>query len=154
MTQRILTSLRSLALFSAVSLGLRKATITAREPEPIRGSLRPDDEGDAWLFDRPQTNLSSGAYLLEQEYSRVSGSLSALRGVLSSLARVPQLTEAVYAAPLDAPLPVDAMLFDEERAPITELTNVVAFEDDDLFAENGLVLPRIPAHQEELPRVA
>ncbi|MFN4025613.1 MAG: hypothetical protein ACK4MQ_12350 [Hyphomonas sp.] len=154
MTQRILTSLRSLALFSAVSLGLRKATITAREPEPIRGSLRPDDEGDAWLFDRPQTNLSSGAYMLEQEYSRVSGSLSALRSVLSSLARVPQLTEAAYAAPVGAPLPVDAMLFDEERAPITELTNVVAFEDDDLFAENGLTLPRIPAHQEELQRVA
>lgn len=154
MTQRIVTTLRSLALFGAVSLGLRKAAITARDPEPVRSSLRPDDEGDAWLFDRPQTNLSSGAYMLEQEYSRVSGTLSALRGVLSSLARVPELTEAAYTAPVDAPLAIDPVLFDEERAPIMELTNVVAFEDDDLFAEHTFSLPRIPAHQEELQRVA
>lgn len=154
MTQRIVTTLRSLALFSAFSLGLRKASVKSREPEAIRGSLRPDDDGDAWLFERPQTNLASGAYMLEQEYSRVSGALSALRGVLSSLARVPELTEAAYEAPAYGPLAIDPMLFDEARAPIAEHTNVVAFEDDDLFVESSYALPRIPARQDELARVA
>ena len=142
MTQRIVTTLRSLALFGAVSLGFRKANIAERHPEPIRGDLRPDEENDAWLFDRSETNLSSGAYMLEQEYSRVSGALSSLRGVLSSLARVPEIAETAYSAPYDAPLATDPMLFDEDRAPIPVLTNVVPFEDDDLFVEHTFALPR------------
>ncbi len=145
MTQRIVTTLRSLALLSAVSLGLRKANIEERHPEPILGALRPDEENDSWLFDRSETNLSSGAYMLEQEYSRVSGALSALRGVLSSLARVPEAGEMAYAAPYDAPLATDPMLFDEERALIPVLTNVVPFEDDDLFVEHTFALPRAGA---------
>lgn len=159
MTQRIVNTLRSLALFGAVTLGFRKANIAERHPEPIRAGLRPDDESDAWLFDRSETNLASGAYMLEQEYSRVSGALSALRGVLSSLARVPEAAEAAYAAPVDAVLAIDPMLFDEERAPIPMLTNVVPFEDDDLFVEHTFALPRtgispnsLPV--EALPRVA
>lgn len=159
MTQRIVTTLRSLALFGAVSLGLRKANVVERHPEPIRAGFRPDDESDAWLFDRPETNLASGAYMLEQEYSRVSGALSALRGVLSSLARVPEVAEMAYAAPADAPLAIDPMLFDEDRAPIPVLTNVVPFEDDDLFVEHTFALPRTgfsPGAMavEALPRVA
>lgn len=158
MTQRIVTTLRSLALFGAVSLGLRKANIAERHPEPIRGSLRTEDEHDTWLFDRPETNLASGAYMLEQEYSRVSGALSALRGVLSSLARVPEAAEMAYAAPSDAPLAIDPMLFDEDRAPIPVLTNVVPFEDDDLFVEHTFALPRTVSPSampvEALPRVA
>lgn len=151
MTQRIVTTLRSLALFGAVSLGLRKANLPERHPEPILGALRPDEENDAWLFDRSETNLASGAYMLEQEYSRVSGALSSLRGVLSSLARVPELAEAAYAAPADAPLAIDPMLFDEDRAPIPVLTNVVAFEDDDLFAEHTFALPRTGAGSPSVP---
>lgn len=159
MTQRIMTTLRSLALLGAVSLGLRKANIAERQPEPILGALRPDEENDAWLFDRSETNLASGAYMLEQEYSRVSGALSSLRGVLSSLARVPEVCEAVYSAPHNAPLATDPMLFDEDRAPIPVLTNVVPFEDDDLFAEHTFALPRtIGGHAaqpaEALQRVA
>jgi hypothetical protein len=158
MTQRIVTTLRSLALFGAVSLGLRKANIEERHPEPILGSLRPEDENDAWMFERSETNLASGAYMLEQEYSRVSGALSALRGVLSSLARVPEAAEAVYSAPADAPLAIDPMLFDEERAAIPVLTNVVPFEDDDLFVEHTFALPRTGASHglpvEVLQRVA
>lgn len=154
MTQRIVTTLRSLALMGAVSLGLRKANVHVTPPEPVIGSLQPGEEGDAWLFDRPQTNLASGAYLLEQEYGRVSGALSSLRAVLSNLARVPELTEAAYEPPRDAPLATDPMLFDEDRAGIPVLTNVVAFEDDDLFAEHTFSLPKIPAHQDELARVA
>ncbi|MFN7054774.1 hypothetical protein [Hyphomonas sp.] len=154
MTQRIVTSLRSLALLGAVTLGLRKAAIETREPEPRRGSAVPGEAQDAWLFDGEQTNLSSGVYMLEEQYARVSGALSSLRGVLSSLSRVPELTEAAYEPPRDAPIPVDPVLFDEERAGIPVLTNVVAFEDDDLFAEHTFVLPRVPAHQDTLARVA
>lgn len=158
MTQRIVTTLRSLALFGAVSLGFRKANIEERHPEPILGSLRPDDENDAWMFERSETNLASGAYMLEQEYSRVSGALSALRGVLSSLARVPEAAEMAYSAPADAPLAIDPMLFDEARAPIPVLTNVVPFEDDDLFVEHTFALPRTGASHglpaESLQRVA
>lgn len=154
MTQRIVTTLRSLALMGAVSLGLRKASLDVREPEAIRDTRSPGEENDGWLFERPQTNLASGAYMLEQQYSRVSGALSSLRGVLTSLARVPELSEAPYVPPRDAPIAIDAVLFDEERAGIPVLTNVVAFEDDDLFAEHTFSPPRIPAHQEDLARVA
>ncbi|MFN3313888.1 MAG: hypothetical protein ACK46Q_10520 [Hyphomonas sp.] len=154
MTQRIVTTLRSLALMGAVSLGLRKAALDVREPDPVRSTLSPGEENDGWLFERPQTNLASGAYMLEEQYARVSGTLSSLRGILTSLARVPELSEAPYVPPRDAPLAMDAMLFDEDRAGIPVLTNVVAFEDDDLFAEHTFSLPRIPAHQEDLARVA
>jgi hypothetical protein len=154
MIQRILNLLRSLAVLSAFTLALRRAVVKARQPEPVRGPAVPGEASDTWLFDGERTNLASGVYMLEEQYARVSGALSSLRGVLSSLTRLPAGAQAAYEVPCDAPLPVDPALFDEAPAPIAVLTNVVAFEDDDLFAEYTFALPRIPAHQDTLARVA
>jgi len=154
MTQRILNTVRSLAVLGAVSLGFRRSGAVASEPEPVRSGIRPDDEGDAWLFERPQTNLGSGAYMLEQEYARASGALSSLRNVLSNMSRLPAMAEAAYEAPYDAPLATDPMLFDEERAAIPVATNLVPFDDDDLFIEQTFSAPRLPAQPESLQRVA
>ncbi len=153
MIHRILTSFRSAALIGAVSFGLRKRDLAARAPQPVYGGLCPEDEADGWMFERQQTDLASGAYMLEQAYSRAAGNISVLRSVLSGLAHLPELREVVPQT-VDASLPSDPMLFDEDRAVIVEFGNVVAFEDDDLFADSGLIPSRRPSFHEDLQRVA
>jgi hypothetical protein len=155
MTHRIVNTVRSLALYGAVTLGLRKARIEVREPEAIRCGAELEEISDSWMFDHPQTAVSAQAYVLEQEYNKVSGVLSGLRAVLSSLSKMPLSIEPAYEAiATPAGVSFDPTLFDEVAAPIPVLTNVVAFDEDDLFIETGLTLQKPSAPIESLPRVA
>ena len=159
MTHRIVNTVRSLAMYGAVTLGLRKACINVREPDARRSDAEPDEPADDWMFDRPQAAVSSEAYMLDQEYGRVSGALAGLRSVLSSLTKMPLAVDEDY-----VPLPAaasgaiagafDPMLFEEVSAPVPMLTNVVAFDEDDLFIESSLTLQKPSTSIESLPRVA
>ncbi|MFN7178738.1 hypothetical protein [Hyphomonas sp.] len=155
MTHRIVNTVRSLALYGAVTLGLRKAQVDVREPEAIRSSALPEDASDSWMFERGESAVSASAYMLEREYGRVSGALASLRAVLTSLARMPLEADADY-TPVATPagMVLDPMLFEEAAAPVPLLTNVVAFDEDDLFIECGLTLQKPSAPIESLPRVA
>ncbi len=155
MTHRLVNSARSFAFFSALKAGLKKAKISVRHPEPLRRDLA-EDENDAWMFDRDTSPVSAEAYVLETEYSRISGALSGLRGVLSQLSSLPAAAEATLAAtappPFSARYIAEPMLFDGEDCPPVE--GVLPFEDSELFVEHSFSLPRIPARLEELKRVA
>jgi hypothetical protein len=154
MTHRIVNTVRSLALFGAVSLGLRKANIRVQEPDARKCGAQPEDLSDTWMFDRPQTAVSSEAYLLDQEYGRVSGALAGLRSVLSSLTKMPLEAKETYVPVAASCVAVDSVLFDEISAPAPVFTNVVAFDDDDLFIESSLTLQKPSASIESLSRVA
>lgn len=154
MTHRIVNTVRSLALFGAVSLGLRKANISVQEPVARRSGAEPEDVSDSWMFDRQQTAVSSEAYMLDQEYGRVSGALAGLRSVLSSLTRMPLEAKETYTPVAASAMAVDPVLFDEIAAPAPVFTNVVAFDDDDLFIESSLTLQKPSASIESLSRVA
>lgn len=156
MTHRIVNTVRSLALYGAVTLGLRKANVTLHEPDPRCSDADPEDLNDSWMFDREHSAVSSEAYLLDQEYGRVSGALAGLRAVLSSLTKMPLAVEDAY-TPIAAAAPsvsFDPVLFEEISAPVPVLTNVVAFDEDDLFIETGLTLQKPSASIESLSRVA
>lgn len=154
MTHRIVNTVRSLALYGAVSLGLRQARITVREPDARRSGSDVDDQDDNWMFDRPQTGISSEAYLLDQQYGRASGALAGLRAVLSNLTKMPLHAEESYTPMAAGSVPFDPVLFDEIAPPVPALTNVVAFDEDDLFIESSLTLQKHSASIESLPRVA
>ncbi len=154
MTHRIVNTVRSLALYGAVSLGLRQARITVREPDARRSGAEPEDLDDNWMFDRPQAAISSEAYLLQQEYGRASGALAGLRAVLSNLTKMPLAAEETYTPMAAGSVPFDPVLFDEIAQPAPVLTNVVAFDEDDLFIESTLTLQKPSASIESLPRVA
>lgn len=155
MTHRIVNTVRSLALYGAVTLGLRKAQIDVREPEAIRSGAEPEDLSDGWMFDHQQTAISAEAYMLEREYGRVSGAIAGLRAVLSSLTKMPLEADPDY-TPVATPagMALDPMLFEEAAAPVPVLTNVVAFDEDDLFIESALTLQKPSAPIESLSRVA
>jgi hypothetical protein len=154
MTHRIVNSARSLALLGAVSLGLRQARVVVREPEAVRSSAEPEDSFDAWMFDRPQTAVSSEAFMLDQEYGRVSGALAGLRAVLSSLKKMPLGSDADYMPMAAASISFDPALFDEIAAPLPVLTNVVAFDEDDLFIESSATLQKPSTAMDTFARVA
>ncbi len=154
MAHHIVNSVRSLALYGAVSLGLRQARIQVREPEERRSSAVPDDLADSWLFDRPQAAVSSEVYMLNQEYGRVSGALSGLRSILSNLMKMPLSAEETYQPVYAGSVAFDPALFDEIAAPVPVLTNVVAFDEDDLFIESSLTLQKPSTSIESLSRVA
>jgi hypothetical protein len=155
MTHRIVNTFRSLALAGVVTLGLRQPNVRLRAPEPRRSGAEPEDVSDSWMFDRPHTSYSSEAFQLEQAYGRVSGSLAGLRAVLTSLTRMPLEADVPY-EPITASGTVefDPALFDEVAAPVPVLTNVVAFDEDDLFIESGLTLQKPSGSIESLARVA
>lgn len=155
MTHRIVNTVRSLAFYGAVTLGLRKAQIDVREPEAIRSGAAPEDLSDGWMFEGPQSRISAEAYMLEREYGRVSGALAGLRAVLSSLTKMPLAAEPDY-IPVATPagMVLDPVLFEEAAAPVPVLTNVVAFDEDDLFIESSLTLQKPSAPIESLSRVA
>lgn len=155
MTHRIVNTVRSLALYGAVTLGLRKAHIDVRQPEAIRSGAEPEDVCDSWMFDRQQTAISAEAYMLDREYGRVSGAIAGLRAVLSSLTKMPLEADPDY-TPVATPagMALDPMLFEEAAAPVPVMTNVVAFDEDDLFIENPLTLQKPSAPIESLSRVA
>lgn len=156
MTHRIVNTVRSLAMYGAVSLGLRQARITVREPEARSSGADPEDINDTWMFDRPQTAVSAEAYMLDQEYSRVSGALAGLRAILSSLTKMPLAVDEPYVpvAAVSQPAAFDPMLFEQVAAPVPLLTNVVAFDEDDLFIESSLTLQKPSTSIESLSRVA
>ncbi|HAY08124.1 MAG TPA: hypothetical protein PKV67_02100 [Hyphomonas sp.] len=155
MTHRIVNTFRSLALFGAVTLGLRKAQIDVREPEAIRSGAVPEDALDTWMFERPECAVSSEAFMLEREYGRVSGALASLRAVLTSLTRMPLEADADYTpVAAQAGMVLDPMLFEEAATAAPLLTNVVAFDEDDLFIEGALTLQKPSAPIESLSRVA
>jgi hypothetical protein len=154
MTHRIVNTVRSLALYGAVSLGLRQARITVREPDARRSGADVDDQDDSWMFDRQQTAISSEAYLLDQQYDRASGALAGLRAVLSNLTKMPLAAEETYTPMAAGSVAFDPVLFDEIAPPAPALTNVVAFDEDDLFIESSLTLQKPSASIESLPRVA
>jgi hypothetical protein len=154
MTHHIVTSVRSLAVYGAVRLGLRHARVIVQDPQPRRSEADLDDLADSWMFDHPKAALSSEAYLLDQEYGRVSGALSGLRAVLSNLMKMPLEPEETYRPVAAASMPLDSALFDEIAAPVPVLTNVVAFDDDDLFIESSLTLQKHSGSMESLTRVA
>ena len=154
MTHRIVNTVRSLAMYGAVSLGLRKARIDIREPDALRSGAEPEDAGDNWLFDRPLAAVSSEAYMLDQEYGRVSGALASLRAVLSNLTKMPLHAEETYTPLAASSVGFDPALFDEIAQPIPLLTNVVAFDEDDLFIESSLTLQKPSTSIESLSRVA
>jgi len=154
MTHRIVNTVRSLAMYGAVSLGLRKVRIDIREPDALRSGAEPEDLSDDWMFDRPKTAVSAEAYMLDQEYGRVSGALSGLRAVLSNLTKMPLHAEEAYTPMAASAVSLDPALFDEIAAPAPMLTNVVAFDEDDLFIESSLTLQKPSTSIESLPRVA
>lgn len=154
MTHRIVNTVRSLAMYGAVKLGLRKANISVREPEALRSGAEPDDLNDDWMFDRQHAAISSEAYMLAQEYGRASGALASLRAVLSNLTKMPLHAEEEYIPMAASAVSLDPALFDEVSAPAPVLTNVVAFDEDDLFIESTLTLQKPSASIESLPRVA
>jgi hypothetical protein len=154
MTHHIVTSVRSLAVYGAVRLGLRHAHIIVQDPQPRRSEADLDDLVDSWMFDHPQAANSSEAYMLDQEYGRVSGALSGLRSVLSNLMKMPLEAEETYRPIAATSVSLDPALFDEIAAPAPVLTNVVAFDDDDLFIESSLTLQKHSASMESLTRVA
>ncbi len=154
MTHRIVNSVRSLAMYGAVTLGLRKAHFSVREPDALRSGTEPEDLSDDWMFDRPQAAVSSEAYMLDQAYGRVSGALSGLRAVLSNLTKMPLGTDEDYVPVAAASVAFDPALFDEIAAPAPVFTNVVAFDEDDLFIESSLTLQKPSTSIESLSRVA
>lgn len=154
MTHRIVNTVRSLAMYGAVKVGLRKANITVREPEALRSGAEPEDLNDDWMFDRPQAALSSEAYMLDQEYGRASGALASLRAVLSNLTKMPLHAEETYTPMAASAVSLDPALFDEVSTPAPVFTNVVAFDEDDLFIESTLTLQKPSASIESLSRVA
>lgn len=154
MTHSIVNTVRSLAMYGAVSLGLRQARITVREPEARRSDAETKDLADSWMFDRPQTAVSSEVFMLNQEYNRASGALSGLRSILSNLMKMPLAAEETYQPVSAGTVAFDSALFDEISAPAPVLTNVVAFDEDDLFIESSLTLQKPSATIESLSRVA
>lgn len=154
MTHRIVNTVRSLAMYGAVTLGLRKTRISVREPDARRSGAETEDSSDNWMFDRPQAAVSSEAYLLDQEFGRVSGALAGLRSILSSLTKMPLAAEETYSPVSAGSVAFDPALFDEIAQPIPVLTNVVAFDEDDLFIESSLTLQKPSASIESLSRVA
>ncbi len=154
MTHRILNAFRSLALYGAVTLGLRKARLTVSQPAARFGGAAPGDLLEPGLFDRPSGGVSCEAYLLDQEYGRVSGALAGLRAVLSRLNKMPLAAEVDAPYLTAASVSLDPALFDQVAAPAAQLTNVVAFDDEDLFIENSLTLQKPSASIQSLPRVA
>ena len=135
-------------------LGLRKAQFSVREPEALRTDAEPEELGDDWLFDRPQAAVSAEAFLLDQEYGRASGALAGLRAVLSNLTKMPLHAEEAYTPMAATSVALDSALFDEIATPAPMLTNVVAFDEDDLFIESTLTLQKPSASIESLSRVA
>ena len=154
MTHRIVNTVRSLAMYGAVSLGLRKARIDIREPDAVRSGAEQEDASDNWMFDRPLASVSSETYLLDQEYGRVSGALASLRAVLSNITKMPLHAEETYTPLAMSSGAFDPALFDEIAQPIPLLTNVVAFDEDDLFIESSLTLQKPSMSIESLSRVA
>jgi hypothetical protein len=154
MTHRILNALRSLALYGAVTLGLRKAQLSVSHPAARYSGAAPEDLLDSWMFDRPAGEVSCEAYLLDQEYGRVSGALAGLRAVLSRINRMPLAAAADAPCLKSASVSFDPALFDEVPAPAAALTNVVAFDDEDLFIGSGLTLQKPSASIHSLQRVA
>jgi len=147
-------ALRSLALYGAVTLGLRKAHLSVSHPPARYSGAAPEDLLDSWMFDRPAVGVSCEAYLLDQEYGRVSGALAGLRAVLSRINRMPLAAEAAAPTLTAASVSFDPALFDEVAAPAAPLTNVLAFDDQDLFIGSGLTLQKPSASIPLLQRVA
>ena len=154
MTHRIVNILRSLAMYGAVSLGLGRARIDLREPDALRRGAEPEDPGDDWMFDRRQAAVSAEAYMLDQEYSRVSGALASLRAVLSNLTKMPLHAEETCTPLAASPAAFDPALFDDIAPAAALLTNVVAFDEDDLFIESSLTLQKPSTFTESLSRAA
>jgi len=150
MTHRIVNTVRSLAMYGAVKLGLRKANISVREPEALRSGAEPDD----LMFDRRPAAVSAEACMLDQEYARVSGALASLRAVLSSLTKMPLNAEETCMPLAASPAAFDPALFDDIAPAAALLTNVVAFDEDDLFIESSLTLQKPSTFSESLSRVA
>jgi hypothetical protein len=150
----MLNAFRSLALYGAVTLGLRKARPAVSQPAARCSGPAPEDLLDPWMFDRPAGGASCEAYLLDQEYGRVSGALAGLRAVLSRLNRMPLAAEADAACLAAASVSTDPALFECVGPPAAPLTNVVAFDDEDLFIESGLTLQKPSASIHALARVA
>jgi hypothetical protein len=67
---------------------------------------------------------------------------------------MPLSAEEAYVPVAASSVALDPALFDEIAAPVPVLTNVVAFDDDDLFIESSLTLQKPSASIESLPRVA
>lgn len=154
MTYRIVNIVRSLAIYGAVSLGLRRARIDIREPDALRSGAEPEDPGDDWMFGRRQAAVSAEACMLDQEYARVSGALASLRAVLSNLTKMPLHAEEACAPVAASPAAFDPALFDDIAPAAALLTNVVAFDEDDLFIESSLTLQKPSTFSESLSRVA
>ena len=153
MSKNLIASIRSFFVLGAVSLGLGKARLSTRHPEPVFGGFCPEDESDGWMFERQQTDLGSETYLLEQVYSRAASGLSSLRAILSGIAHVPEFNP-VAERPGEGTLVGDPLLFDDDRAVFAGFGNVVPLQDDILFSGSGFVASQRPLLQEELQRVA
>ncbi len=152
MTNRMLTSARSLAVLAAISMGFRRAPAgPAVAPEPLCRPLL-DEAGDRWMFGEPDSAMSSEAYLCRAEMSRVSGALTGLRSLLTQITRHGVLTDGLAIAAPMTPLRADNLLFDGEYTPHD--ADVLPFEDADLFIEGAIAQSRWPVVREEMSRVA
>lgn len=152
MTNRMLTTARSLAVLAAVTIGIRRTPAgLVASPEPLCRPLN-DEADDTWMFGEAETALSSGAYLCGAEMSRVSGALAGLRSLLTQITRHGVLTDGLAIAAPMTPLRADDLLFDGEFAPHN--ADVLPFEDADLFIEGAIAQSRWPVVSEDLSRVA
>ncbi len=152
MTNRMLTTARSLALLAAVTIGRRRPVAgQTAAPEPIFRSME-DEHDDRWMFGEADTAMSSGAYLCRTEMSRVSGALSGLRSLLTQITRNGVLTDGLAIAAPMTPLRADDLLFDGEFTPHN--ADVLPFEDAELFVEGAIAQGRWPVIREDLSRVA
>lgn len=137
MTHRMLSPLKSIALFAAFRFGSRRAGEGRRiTPEPIRRTMEPNQVSDDWMFGPDETPVREEATLYAREMGRASGSLSHLRALLTQIVpHAPVIAAMPMSAPF-GPMASDDLLFDGEAMAATY--GDVPFEDADLFEERSV----------------
>ncbi len=134
MTHRILSPLKSIALFTAFRFGSRRAKSGLQiSPEPIRRTLEPNQVPDEWMFGTAETPVREEATLYAREMGRASGSLSHLRALLTQIVPHAPVVDALPTAAAFGPMESDDLLFDGEA--MAAVYGDVPFEDADLFEE-------------------
>ena len=151
MTQRILSSLKSFVLTTALRMSASESRFPHEDvPEPVTRSLDPEMEIDEWMFDRDGNPVTEMAALYARETARVSGALTGLRSLLTQIAMHAPQTEEVPAEAAFGPIISDDLLFDGE--PMPAQFGLLA-DDADLFDDLPGSRPAW-ASEQDLPRVA
>lgn len=116
MANRITSALQRIVLAAALTVIPKSRKAAALEtPEPIcEPILREPVMDDAWMFDSARTVLDHSTDMLASEMNRLSGAVSGLRDMLSTISEHAPVLEQVASVSPFAALNEDAMLFDGE----------------------------------------